>query len=144
MFSCTTDDDICTGGEGTPRMKIKFKTQATGKSKTMDSIFVNVDYGNGELSVIERKVKTDSILIPLRVDDVPYTDIYVGVSKLGSKSKIRVHYTNSTEYVSPACGIRKFYNNVNSTLEKINPVLELENPQTEIVNENKTHLFLLF
>ena len=144
LFSCNSDDDICGGGEGSPRMKIKFKTLSTGKPKTLDSIFVMVDYGKGATTVIERKQKTDSLLIPLRVEDVPFTDIFVSASKEGPQSKIRIQYTGKTEYVSPACGIRKLYENVHAVLETNNPVLGLENEQSEIINEQKTHLFLLF
>lgn len=144
MISCNTDDDICAGSEGTPRMKIKFKTQATGKAKTLDSIFVSVDYGNGEVAVIERKTKTDSVFIPLRVEDITFTELYVRTSKKGTPSKIKVNYTGKTEYVSPACGIRKLYENVNSELVTSQPVLAVENAQNEIINESKTHLFLLF
>ncbi len=144
VVSCNTDDDICSGGEGTPRMKIKFKTLATGKPRTLDTIFVNVNYGNGEIAVVKRMTKTDSILIPLRVDDVAFTEMAVSISQKGPQAKIKVNHTTRTEYVSPACGIRKLYENVNSTLIIPNPVIGIENAQTEIVNENKTHLFLLF
>ncbi len=144
LFSCNTDDDICAGGEGTPRMKIKFKTLATGKPKTMDSLFVGVDYGNGVVPVIERRTATDSVFVPLRVDDNGFTDLYISTSQLGLKSQIRVKYNDKTEYVSPACGIRKLYENVASEIIGLGPVPAIENAQTEIVNENKTHLFLLF
>ncbi len=142
--SCSSDDDICIGGEATPRMKIKFKTEATGKLKTLDSLYVNVDYGSGPVSVIARKVKTDSVYIPLRVDENPYTEIYVGLSKAAISSKIKINYTTSSQYVSPACGVKKIYENVNSSVETANPVVGAEQPQTQIIDENKTHLFLLF
>lgn len=144
LFSCTGDDDICIGGEATPRMKLKFKTKATGKLKTMDSLFINVDYGNGQVPVIATTTKTDSIFIPLRVDENPFTEIYVGLSRTAITSKIKVNYTTTTQYVSPACGIKKNYENLNSVLEIPNPVLELEQNQTQITDESKTHLFLLF
>jgi hypothetical protein len=144
LVSCQADDDICVGGEGTPRMKIKFKTEATGKPRTMDSIFVSVDYGSGPVAVVENFMKTDSLLIPLRVEDVPFTDLYISTSKAGSKSRVRVSYSTKSEYVSPACGIRKMYENVSCELQNPNPVLGTETAQNEIVNESKTHLFLLF
>ncbi len=144
LFSCSTDDDICGGGEGTPRMKIKFKTYTTGKPKTMDSLFVSVDYGNGIVPVIERRTATDSVFVPLRVDDHGFTDLYISTSQQGIKSQIRVKYNDKTEYVSPACGIRKLYENVSSEIITVGPVPGIENAQNEIINENKTHLFLLF
>ena len=144
LFSCGSDDDICISGEATPRMKLKFKTKATGKLKTMDSIFVNVDYGNGPVAVIAAKTKTDSVFIPLRVDDALFTKIYVGLSKAAVNSEVQVNYTTKSEYVSPACGIKKNYENVSAVLEVPNPVLEVEQNQTQITDESKTHFFLLF
>ncbi len=144
LFSCGSDDDICTGGEATPRMKIKFKTQATGKIKTLDSLYINVDYGNGPVSVVMAKTKTDSVTIPLRVDGNPFTEIFVGLSKAEITSKLKINYTTASQYVSPACGIKKVYENVHSSLEIANPVLEVEQNQNQITDESKTHLFLLF
>lgn len=144
LFSCGSDDDICISGEATPRMKLKFKTKATGKLKTMDSLFVNVDYGNGKVPVIATKTKTDSVFIPLRVDDVPFTKIYVGISRAAVTSEVKINYTTKSQYVSPACGIKKIYENVSSVLEVPNPVVEIEQNQTQITDESKTHFFLLF
>ena len=45
LVTCGSEDDICLGGEATPRVKLKFKTLATGKLKTLDSVFVKIDYG---------------------------------------------------------------------------------------------------
>lgn len=144
LFSCTSDDDICVGGEATPRMKIKFKTQATGKVKTLDSLFVAVDYGKGPIPVIARLGKTDSILIPIRIDETPFTKVYFGLSTTTVTSEVKVNYTTSSEYVSPACGVKKNYQSVSSTLEVAGEVKAIEQNQTQIIDESKTHLFLLF
>lgn len=143
LFSCGSDDDICISGEATPRMKLKFKTKSTGKLKTLDSLFINVDYGNGPVSVVV-KANVDSVLIPLRVDDVAYTKIFVGISKPAITSEIKFNYTTKSQYVSPACGIKKNYETVNAVVEVPNPVLEVEQNQTQIVDEAKTHFYLLF
>lgn len=144
LFSCSSEDDICVGGEATPRMKIKFKTQANGKFKTLDSVFVKVDYGNGAIPLLGNDFRTDSITIPLRVDDTSFTKIYIGLSRAAVNSEVKINYTTTSEYVSPACGIKKSYQNVNSVLETPGVVLAVEQNQNEIVNESKTHLFLLF
>ncbi len=144
MVSCGSDDDICTSGEATPRIKIKFKTKETGKLKTLDSLYINVDYGNGQIPVIATKLKTDSVFVPLRVDENSFTEIYVGLSKTEIDSKIKINYETKTEYVSPACGIKKIYENVSSSVTIPNAVLETEQNQTQIIDESKTHLFLLF
>lgn len=144
LFSCGSDDDICIGGEASPRMKIKFKTQATGKMKKLDSLFIKIDYGQGPIPVFGSVVKTDSVLIPLRVDDTPFTRVYVGLSRDEVNSEITVNYNTKSEYVSPACGIKRLYENVNSELVVPNAVKALEQNQTQIIDESKTHLFLLF
>jgi hypothetical protein len=55
-----------------------------------------------------------------------------------------LNYTTVAEYVSPACGIKKVYQNFRPELEISNPVLGLETNQTQITDESKTHFFLLF
>lgn len=144
LFSCESDDDICISGEATPRMKIKFKTKSSGKMKTMDSLFIAVDYGMGPIAVFGSTLQTDSVLIPLRVDETPFTKMYVGTSRKTVNSEIKINYTTVSEYVSPACGIKKLYQNVNSVLEVPNAVLGVEQNQTQIIDESKTHLYLLF
>lgn len=143
VISCGSDDDICTSGEATPRMKIKFKNAATGNAKTLDSLYVDVDYGNGPVNVSQQRF-ADSALIPLRVDENDFTEMYVHFTKYGAKSKIKINYTTETEYVSPACGIKKLYDNLEAVLSNTNPVLSVEKNQNSILDENKTHLYLHF
>jgi hypothetical protein len=143
-MNCSNEDDICTSGEATPRIKIKFKT-SDNKLKTLDSIFVSIDFGSGAKKILSQKFPTDSILLPLRVDDSPFTDIYVKLaSKAADSSQIRINYSSVSKYVSPACGIKKNYENLNPVLVKPNPVLKLEQTQTQITNEAKTSLYLIF
>ncbi len=144
VVSCGSEDDICLGGEATPRMKIKFKTKSTGKTRTLDSVFVKVDYGNGPVQVISRVAKTDSIFVPLRVDDATFTKVYVGLARNAITSEIQVNYITKSSYVSPACGVKKIYENVQNSLLVPNPVVEIEQNQNQITDESKTHLFLLF
>lgn len=143
VVSCANDDDICTSGEATPRLKVKFKNQNTGKLLTLDSLYVAVDYGNGP-QFVSSSAKVDSVLIPLRVDEQTFTDVFIKTSAKGSTSKFRLNYSTKNEYVSPACGIKRLYSNFGSQLLQQNPVLGTENNQSEISDENKTHLYLLF
>lgn len=144
LTSCGGEDDICTSGEATPRIILKFKTASTNKIRTLDSIFVSVDLGNGLQRIITSRNSTDSIIVPLRVDDALFTDFYVKLGPVADSSKIRINYTTKSEYVSPACGVKKIYENVNSTLLSTNPVLKIEQTQNIISNEDKTSFFLLF
>lgn len=143
ISSCASEDDICLSSDTTSRLKVKFKTPE-GKLKTLDSIYVDVDYGNGLKQILATKSKTDSLLIPLRIDESISTDIFVSTSKIGPSSKIKLNYTTTSEYVSTACGIKKVYNNLNPILEIPNEVKGLELNQTQIADEAKTHLFLIF
>ena len=143
LFSCGSEDDICLSGEATPRMKLKFKTKSTGKLKTLDSLYIAVDYGNGPVGVLAN-AKVDSVLLPLRVDEVPFTKIFVRTSKSAINSEIKINYTTKSQYVSPACGIKKIYEDVNAILEVPNAVLGLEKNQNQITDESKTHYYLLF
>lgn len=143
LFSCGGDDDICESGEGTPRMKVAFKSLQTGKEKTLDSLYVAVDYGSGKINLGGLKTVT-SRLIPIRVDDSPFTDIYFKETIKGPESKVRVTYTTKSTYVSPGCGIKKTYDNLTSEIITPIPVLKVELGQNFIENEDKTNLYLLF
>ena len=143
LTSCENDDDVCVSGEATPRLKIKFKS-ADNKVLTLDSLYLDVDYGNNNILTVVRAAKVDSALIPIRVDDAGFTELYVRKTKKGSVSKIKLNYNTSSEYVSPACGFKRLYQNLSGTLETANPVTNVELNQNQIINENKAHLYLVF
>ena len=141
--SCNSDDDICVSGEATPRLKMKFKESQNNKLLKLNKLIVGVDYGEGEKTVLSTTA-VDSVLIPLRVDNNLYTDIFIQTEEKGPKSKIRINYTSESQYVSPACGFKKLYKDVSATLVTPNPVTSSEQIKTEIINENPTHLYLIF
>ncbi len=143
LTSCENDDDVCVSGEATPRLKIKFKS-ADNKVLTLDSLYLDVDYGNNNILTVVRAAKVDSALIPIRVDDAGFTELYVRKTKKGSVSKIKLNYNTTSEYVSPACGFKRLYQNLTGTLETANPVTNVELNQNQIINENKAHLYLVF
>jgi len=141
LVSCGGDDDICESGEGTPRMKVSFKRG--DKETTLDSIYVAVDYGSGKVQLGGSRAAT-SRLIPLRVDDSPYTDVYFRLTNKGQESHVKINYTTKSAYVSPGCGVKKNYENLNSELITSTPILSLETAQNFIENEDKTNLYLIF
>lgn len=143
LLSCGGEDDICTAGEATPRMKVKFKS-TEGKLKTMDTLYVDVEYSSGVQSTVFTGSKVDSVLIPLRVDNQPFTNVYFRNRKNGNKSLVKVQYTPGSKYVSPACGLKRLYMDFSPELVNPNPVLGIEKNQPEIVDESKTHLYLTF
>ena len=143
LTSCENDDDVCVSGEATPRLKIKFKS-ADNKVLTLDSLYLDVDYGNNNVLTVVKAAKVDSALIPIRVDDAGFTELYVRKTKKGSVSKIKLNYNTTSEYVSPACGFKRLYQNLSGTLETVNPVTNVELNQNQIINENKAHLYLVF
>lgn len=143
LVSCEGDDDVCISGEATPRMKIKFKS-ADNKLMTLDSVYVDVNYGGTALVNVATLAKADSVLVPLRVDESAFTEISIRKLKKGSVSKFKISYTTKSEYVSPACGFKRLYENVKEELVTPNPVTKLELNQTQITNEGKTHLYLVF
>ncbi|MGH1519728.1 DUF6452 family protein [Chryseobacterium sp. JK1] len=143
LFSCGGDDDICESGEGTPRMRVSFKKLDSDKTTTIDSLYVAVDYGSGKVQ-LGGLGQIDSRLIPLRVDESPYTDVYFRFTNKGAESKVRVSYTTKSTYVSPGCGIKKYYENLKSELITPNPVQKLEDGLNQIENEDKTNLYLVF
>lgn len=141
LFSCGSDDDICESGEGTPRMKIMFKSD--NKITVLDSIQVFADLGSGPVDFGWR-TNVDSVFVPLRVDDSPFTDIYIKTTTQEDSCKVRVSYTTKSIYVSPGCGVKRNYENLNSVLSLPNSVQSVEQGQNFIQNEEKTNLFLNF
>ncbi|MCD1115938.1 DUF6452 family protein [Chryseobacterium turcicum] len=141
VVSCGSDDDICDSGEGTPRMKIAFRK---GNQITkLDSIKITADFGTGMVN-LGWKLKVDSVFVPLRVDDSPFTEIYVQTTTQEDPTKVRINYTTKAIYVSPACGVKKNYENVNSVLSASNSLKSVEQGQNFIENEDKTNLFFNF
>lgn len=144
LFSCGGDDDICESGEGTPRMLISFKNAESDKIIKVDSLYIAVDYGSGNKVQLGKTTQVESRLIPLRVDDSPYTDIYVKTRINGAESKVRINYTTKSVYVSPGCGVKKTYQGLSSELITPTVVKKVEIGLNQIENEDKTNLFLLF
>ena len=142
LSSCQGDDDVCVSGEATPRMKVKFKS-ADGRVATLDSLYIDINYGSGLVNVIKAK-NIDSVTIPLRVDNNPFTEISLRTTNKGNSSKVKINYTLKSEYVSPACGFKRLYENVGATLVTPNPVIKIEQNQDQIIDENKTHFYFIF
>lgn len=142
LSSCQGDDDVCVSGEATPRMKVKFKS-ADGRVATLDSLYIDINYGSGLVNVIKAK-SIDSVTIPLRVDDNLFTEISLRTTNKGNSSKVKINYTLKSEYVSPACGFKRLYENVGATLVTPNPVIKIEQNQDLIIDENKTHFYFIF
>ena len=88
LSSCQGDDDVCVSGEATPRMKVKFKS-ADGRVATLDSLYVDINYGSGLVNVIKAK-SIDSVTIPLRVDNNPFTEISLRTTNKGNSSKVKI------------------------------------------------------
>lgn len=124
-------------------MKVAFRSLSTGKETTLDTLYVAVDYGAGKVD-LGKVAKIDSRLIPLRVDNSPYTDVYFKLTSKGAESKVRINYSTKSTYVSPGCGIKKSYENLSSELVTPNPVQKVEIGQNQIENEDKTNLYLSF
>lgn len=141
VISCGGDDDICESGEGTPRMKIMFKTG--GKITVLDSIKIFADLGTSVVDFGWNR-NVDSVFVPLRVDDSPFTDIYIKTSAKEDSSKVRINYTTKSIYVSPGCGVKRNYENLNSVLLLPNSVKSVEQGQNFIQDEEKTNLYLNF
>ncbi|MPS75162.1 MAG: hypothetical protein E2590_18755 [Chryseobacterium sp.] len=143
LTNCGGDDDICLGGDSTPRLKLKFHDSG-GKLMQVDSLYVYVDYGNTKLTNIMSAGKVDSVFIPLKVDDSPYTDVYFKTTINGDSSKVRINYDSKAVYVSPACGFKKNYENLKAELLKSNPVSLVEQNHTSLTDENTINFYLRF
>ena len=74
------DDDVCVSGEATPRLKIKFKS-ADNKVLTLDSLYLDVDYGNNNILTVVRAAKSRFCIDSNWVDDAGFTELYVRKTK---------------------------------------------------------------
>jgi hypothetical protein len=132
LTSCGSDDDICLSSDSTPRLKLKFRSAANTSNQLIriDTLYVDVDYGKTSLTnIITAQPNVDSIFVPMRVDNAVYTDIYFRTRKNGPRSKMRVSYITKPIYVSPACGYKINYENLNAELlesnlyKMLNPII---------------------
>lgn len=148
LTSCGGDDDICLSADSTPRLKLKFKSAANTNSNQLievDTLYVDVDYGKTNLTnIITAQANVDSIFVPMRVDDVQYTDVYFRTRKNGPRSKMRVSYITKPIYVSPACGYKINYENLNAELLESNPVQNVESNHTSLTDESRINFYLRF
>lgn len=147
LISCNSDDDICDKGLGTPRLKIKFKTE-NNKLYQPDTLLIGVQLTDADtIKTVVSAIKPDSVLVPLRVDEQPYTDLYIRTQPNNPSEKtavVRIHYTPKAEYVSPACGIRRLYEQVSASVQQAAAVKNVETNATSINNENQTPIYLIF
>lgn len=113
----------------------------------MDSLTVRILWGTDTLMVANNSKAVDSVMIPLKVTGDGFTDILVQTNPKSKTeiSKIKVKYTETSEYVSPGCGIRKLYNDLTvSAVEGLNPVKSVDINSNQIQNEVKTVLYFNF
>lgn len=144
LTSCGSDDDICLGEESTPRLKLLFKN-ANNQDVSLDTLYVSVDYGKATpTSIITAAVRQDSVMVPLRIDDSPYTDIYIKQRKAGPTSKLRINYEKKAIYVSPACGFKINYENLKADLLQSDPVQSIQPNNTSLTDETKINFYLRF
>lgn len=143
LASCGSDDDICLNSDSTPRLKLRFRN-ADDRFIRLDSLYVDVNYGNNIYKNIITQANVDSIFVPLRIDESPYTDIHIRSRKSGDTSKVRISYDKKAVYVSPACGFKINYENLKAELLQINPVLSVQSNHTTLNNEGKVNFYLHF
>ncbi len=143
LASCGSDDDICLNSESTPRLQIRFKNGA-GQITRVENLIVDVDYGNGKPKNIITQTNVELVLVPLRIDDNPYTDIYFKTAKDGDSSKVRISYEKKAIYVSPACGFKVNYDDLKADLIKSDPVKNIESNETSLTDEGKVNFYLHF
>lgn len=143
LCSCGGDDDICLSTDSTPRLKLKFKNLG-GQFVQLDSLYIDVDYGKTSNTNVLTAARVDSAFVPLRIDDNPYTDVYIRTRKNGNQSIMRINYQSKAIYVSPACGFKKNYENMAAELLQSLPVQSIEANNTTLSNEASTNFYLRF
>ena len=144
LTSCGSEDDICLGEESTPRLKLQFRN-ANNQIVALDTLYVDVDYGKDSLKqIVTAAVRQDSVMVPMRIDNSPYTDIYIKQRLVGPRSKIRITYDQKAIYVSPACGFKVNYENLKGEVQESNPVQSIQPNVTTLTDENSINFYLRF
>lgn len=144
LTSCGGDDDICLNSDSTPRLKLKFRNASNNLITHVDTLYVDVDYGKAKLTNIIYSANVDSVFVPLRIDESPYTDIYFRTRRNQAGSKLRVGYDKKAIYVSPACGFKINYENLKADLLKSDPVQSVQPNNMSLTNENSINFYLRF
>ena len=143
LTSCGGDDDICLNSDSTPSLKLKFRNNIDQQVR-LDSLYVDVDYGNNTYKNILTRANADSVMIPLRIDDSPYTDVRIRLRKRGAVSSIRISYDKKSIYVSPACGFKINFENLKADLLQSDPVHSILSNHTSLTDESKVNFYLRF
>lgn len=144
LTSCGSDDDICLGEESTPRLKLLFRNANNNQLVRLPYLKVDVDYGNPTTTNIITSNNVDSVFVPLRIDESPFTDIYIKTAIQGDSSKIRIRYDAKSIYVSPPCGFKKNYENLSAELIETGPVQSIQSNQTSLTDETNINFYLRF
>lgn len=117
---------------------------ADGALVRLDSLYVDVNYDGKTYKNIITQANVDSIRIPLRIDDSPYTDVRFRLRKREDTSNVRISYDKKAIYVSPACGFKINFENMKAELIKSSPVLEVQPNSTSLNNESQINFYLRF
>lgn len=143
LASCNSDDDVCVSGEATPRMKVKLR-DSNNRAYRIPQVFVDVDYGNGFTQVVSAS-SVDSLLIPLRIDNSTATQLRLRTEATDTVgTKVELNYTTKSKYVSPACGMKRLYENISGAILSGNLLQAIQQEQKEILDENQTHYYFIF
>src|SRR5690606_18921093 len=158
-FSGCEKDDICSESTPTtPNMVIDFYEYLNPSvEKTFLKLEI-IEVGNPELILVYENI--NNIKLPLRTDAevttykfiLTYTNINTQVT---NEDLLEFRYTKNDIYISRACGYKSNFSLLASDTQNPNPLLtdsgeddfwikELIVRQTEITDENETHLDLLF
>ena len=157
--SCERDDICADATPTTPHLIIRFyNINAPEDLKQVRQLSVRgFDADGNEIEEeILSPVNTDSVVLPLRInDDIPTTSTFVlekdrdfflddNPTTFSNIDIINVNYTPEFIYVSRACGYKSVFNNTSITIEpdSDNWILTNEIVNTTIQDETSAHIIL--
>ncbi|UZO79512.1 DUF6452 family protein [Aquimarina sp. ERC-38] len=153
--SCERDDICAEDTLTTPNLIIRFVDMNTGTEPKSPNELLLLPIGFEDSIVFSTNV--DSIVIPLRTDaDITNYEFIIDAdttddATIPNRDTLSFQYTVEQEYLSSACGFRATFNGLTFTppssdsFEDDNTwIREITIENTDIINEQDTHVFILF
>lgn len=144
LYSCQ-DDDVCLDAS-TPYLSFEF-VNSNNDSLVLDSLYIDIKKSDGTFSNILKSGNIYKGKIPLGDETQGQSTFYFYYTHNAPDSEkdiINVTYSTTSEYISKACGFKLNYHNLNFNLQQPYSIQSLTPLTTDITDESKTNLHIVY
>jgi hypothetical protein len=140
LTSCERDD-ICTEAI-TPHLVVRFYDSANPtQTKNVSNLSIFVDSLGTDVLIGSVISSTDSIAIPLRIDeDLSKIKLSKNISGTDLADDFKLNYSRSAVFVSRSCGFKTIYENLTVSDLTTNWIQNISVNKSIIDNETEAHI----